>query len=109
MAVPPLFDVGTMTTGALNLSGELVWVPSANLMQPPAPGCRRWSYHDPAQRPHVHRLCGAPCPRTRGTGAQRSGCIILHGVDGQAHLRRVLELTRVGDIENIHLIECDVL
>jgi anti-anti-sigma regulatory factor len=37
------------------------------------------------------------------------GCIIIHGVDGNAHLRKVLGLTRVDDVKNIHLLECDIL
>ncbi len=37
------------------------------------------------------------------------GCIIIHGLDGSASIRRLFELTRVGELRNIHVIPCDVI
>ena len=37
------------------------------------------------------------------------GCIIIHGLDGSASIRKLFELTRVGELRNIHVIPCEVL
>ncbi|HJU58071.1 MAG TPA: STAS domain-containing protein [Actinomycetota bacterium] len=105
-----IFEVTTLPTGALNLSGELDMATVGAL--------------DSALRP----LCASGGPVTiqvsdltfmDSTGIhalvrasqelEGRGCVIIHGVDGNARLRKVLELTRVDDVQNIHLIECDVL
>jgi anti-anti-sigma factor len=36
------------------------------------------------------------------------GCIIIHGLDGSASIRKLFELTKIGDLPNIHVIPCDV-
>lgn len=37
------------------------------------------------------------------------GCIIIHGLDGSPSVRKVFELTQVGELRNIHIIPCDVI
>jgi anti-anti-sigma regulatory factor len=37
------------------------------------------------------------------------GCIIIHGLDGSPSVRKVFELTQMGEVRNIHVIPCDVL
>jgi anti-anti-sigma factor len=103
-----LFEVTTMPTGALNLSGELDMATVGAL--------------DDALKP----LCSAGGPVTiqvseltfmDSTGLHTlvralqelkdRGCIIIHGLDGNRSVRRLLELSQVNRLSNLHLIECE--
>ena len=103
-----IFEVTTKGSGALNLSGEL--------------DMATVEAFDSALKP----LCAAGGPVTleisdlafmdvtglhalvRASQELRDrGCIIIHGVDGNRSIRKLLELSQVDALRNIHLIDCD--
>jgi anti-sigma B factor antagonist len=43
------------------------------------------------------------------TSLKDRGCIIIHGLDGSASIRKLFELTQVGTVRNVHVIPCDVI
>jgi anti-anti-sigma factor len=105
-----IFEVTTLPSGALSLSGELDMGTVGELDAALKPLCAAWG-------PITIQVSGLTFMDSTGIHAfvraamelKHRGCIILHGVDGQARLRKVMELTRVEDVRNIHVIECDVL
>jgi anti-anti-sigma factor len=103
-----LFEVSTLPSGALNLSGELDMSTVGALDSALTPLCAAGgaitmqvsdlSFMDSSG---LHALVRA------AQDLRDRGCIIIHGLDGNRSVRRVLELSEVDSLRNIHLIECD--
>jgi anti-anti-sigma regulatory factor len=37
------------------------------------------------------------------------GCIVIHGLDGKGRIKKLIELSQIERLRNIHVISCDVL
>jgi anti-sigma B factor antagonist len=104
----PLFQVAPLPAGGLDLSGELDMATVGALdsaLQPLSaaggPVTIQVSKLTFMDSTGLHTL-------VRAAQALRDrGCIIIHGLDGNRSVRRVLELSQVDKLRNIHLIECD--
>lgn len=105
-----IFEVTTLPSGGLDLSGELDMGTVAALDDALKPLCAsggpitlqvsNLSFLDSTG---LHALVRAAQELTD------RGCIIIHGLDGNRSIRRVLELSQVDSLRNIHLIECEVI
>ena len=103
-----IFEVTTLPSGALKLSGELDMATVEALDSALKPLCA-------AGGPITMRVSDLTFMDSTGlhllvTSAREledRGCIIIHGLDGNRVVRRVLELSQVDSLHNIHLIECD--
>jgi anti-anti-sigma factor len=105
-----IFEVTTLRSGALSLSGELDMAAEDALDSALKPLCA-------AGGPVTIQVSdltfmgstGLHLLATAAKELEGRGCIILHGLDGHRSIRKVMELSRVDQFRNIHLIECDVL
>jgi anti-anti-sigma factor len=108
MNVSGLFEVTTLPTGALYLSGELDMATVGALDSALTPLCA-------AGGPVTIQVSDLTFMDSTGLHLlvrsakelEDRGCIIIHGLDGNRVVRRVLELSQVDSLRNIHLIECD--
>ena len=104
-----IFDITALPSGTLDLSGELDMASVGQLDSALGPLCAgggpvtiqvsNLTFMDSTG---LHALVRA------AKDLHDRGCIVIHGLDGNRSIRRVLELSRVGDLRNIHLIECEV-
>jgi anti-sigma B factor antagonist len=103
-----LFSVTALPSGGLNLSGELdlatvgaldsALEPLSAAGGPVTIQVSELTFMDSTG---LHSL-------VRAASALRDrGCLIIHGLDGNRSVRRVLALTQVDKLGNIHLIKCD--
>jgi anti-anti-sigma factor len=105
-----IFEVTTLPSGALGLFGELDMGTVAAFDDALKPLCAgggtitlqvsNLTFMDSTG---LHALVRA------AQELQDRGCIIIHGLNGNRGIRTVLELGRIGDLRNIHLIECEVI
>jgi anti-sigma B factor antagonist len=103
-----LFEVRPFPSGALRLSGELDMATVGQLDSALTPLCAgggpitmQVSELTFIDSTGLHALVRA------AKELKDRGCIIIHGLDGNRVVRRVLELSKVDSIGNIHPIECD--
>jgi anti-anti-sigma regulatory factor len=36
------------------------------------------------------------------------GCLVIHGLDGKGRIRKLIDLSQIGEVRNVHVIPCDV-
>jgi anti-sigma B factor antagonist len=104
------FQVTALPSGALDLSGELDMATVGQLDSALMPLCASGG-------PVTIQVSGLTFMDSTGLHTflraamelRDRGCIIIHGLDGNRSIRKVLELSRVGDLRNVHLLECEVL
>jgi anti-anti-sigma factor len=103
-----LFEVTTLPSGSLNLSGELDMATVADFDSALKPLCAAGGI----VTIHVSDLTfmdstGLHALVRAAQELRDRGCIIIHGLDGNRSIRTVLELSQVDTLRNIHLIKCD--
>ena len=105
-----IFEATTLRSGALNLSGELDMASVGAFDSALMPLCA-------AGGPVTIQVSDLTFMDSTGLHAlvraalelKDRGCIIIHGLDGNRSIRKVLELSRVDEISNIHLIGCGLI
>lgn len=105
-----IFEVTTMPTGALDLIGELDMATVGALDSALMPLCAGGG-------PVTLQVSNLTFMDSTGLHAvlraamelRDRGCIIIHGLDGNRSIRKVLELSHIERLRNVHLIECEVL
>jgi anti-anti-sigma factor len=105
-----LFEVTTSATGTLNLSGELDMGTVGQLESALAPLVGEGgaitvqvSDLDFMDSTGLHSLVQA------AKSLEDRGCIVIHGLDGKGRVRKLIELSQIGEVGNIHVIPCDVI
>lgn len=104
-----LFEVNTSPSGALSLSGELDLGTVGQLEDALAPLISEGgtitvqvSDLDFMDSTALHALVKA------ATSLGGRGCLVIHGLDGKGRIRKLIELSRIGEVRNVHVIPCDV-
>jgi anti-sigma B factor antagonist len=105
-----LFEASTAPSGVLYLSGELdigtagtLDAAIAPLISQGGPITVQVSGLDFMDSTGLHALVKA------ATSLGDRGCIIIHGLDGKGRIRKLIELSQIERLRNIHVIACDVL
>lgn len=104
-----LFEVNTSPSGALNLSGELDLGTVGQLEDALAPLISEGgtitvqvSDLDFMDSTGLHVLVKA------ATSLGDRGCLVIHGLDGKGRIRKLIDLSQIGEVRNVHVIPCDV-
>lgn len=104
-----LFEVNSSPSGALNLSGELDLGTVGKLEDALAPLISEGgtitvqvSDLDFMDSTGLHALVKA------ATSLGDRGCLVIHGVDGKGRIRKLIDLSQIGEVRNVHVIPCDV-
>jgi anti-anti-sigma factor len=105
-----LFEARTSPSGAVLLSGELdvgtvgqLDAALAPLITQGGPITVQVSALDFMDSTGLHALVKA------ATSLGERGCIVIHGLDGKGRIRKLIELSQIERLGNIHVIACDVL
>ena len=105
-----LFEASTSPSGVLYLSGELdvgtvgqLDTAIAPLIAQGGPITVQVSGLDLMDSTGLHALVKA------ATSLGDRGCIIIHGLDGKGRIRKLIELSQIERLRNIHVIACDVV
>jgi anti-anti-sigma factor len=105
-----LFEVSTSASGFLDLSGELDVGTVGQLESALTPMIGQGgvvtvqvSGLDFMDSTGLHALVKA------ATSLGDRGCIVIHGLDGKGRIRKLIELSQIERLGNIHVIPCDVL
>ena len=104
-----LFEVNSSPSGALNLSGELDLGTVGKLEDALAPLISEGgtitvqvSDLDFMDSTGLHALVKA------ATSLGDRGCLVIHGLDGKGRIRKLIDLSQIGEVRNVHVIPCDV-
>ena len=104
-----LFEATTSPSGSLSLKGELDIGTVGQLEAALAPLIEQGG----AVTVHVSALdfmdsTGLHSLVRAATAIGDRGCIVIHGVDGKGRIRKLIELSQIERLRNIHVIPCDV-
>jgi anti-anti-sigma factor len=104
-----LFEVNTSPSGALSLAGELDLGTVGQLEDELAPLISEGgtiivqvSDLDFMDSTGLHALVKA------ATSLGDRGCLVIHGLDGKGRIRKLIDLSQIGEVRNVHVIPCDV-
>ena len=105
-----LFEVTTSPTGAVHLSGELdvgtvgqLEVVLAPLITEGGPIVLQVSELAFMDSAGLHALVKT------ATALGGRGCLVIHGLDGKGRIQKLIELSQIERLRNIHVIPCDVV
>ena len=105
-----LFEASTSSTGVVYLSGELDLGTVGQLEAAMAPLIAQGgtvtvqvSALDFMDSTGLHALVKA------ATSLGDRGCLVIHGLDGKGRIQKLIELSQIERLRNIHVIPCDVL
>ncbi len=103
------FVVTTLPSGSLNLAGELdLWtvgqleVALAPKLAQGGPITLQVSELDFMDSIGLHALVKA------ATSLGERGCLVIHGLDGRGRIQKLIELSQIERLGNVHVIPCDV-
>jgi anti-anti-sigma factor len=104
-----LFEANTTPSGSLSLKGELDIGTVGQLEAALAPLIERGG----AVTVHVSALdfmdsTGLHSLVRAATAMGDRGCIVIHELDGKGRIRKLIELSQIERLRNIHVIPCDV-
>jgi anti-anti-sigma factor len=105
-----LFEASTSPTGAVYLTGELdigtvgqLEAAMTPLIVQGGPITVQVSELNFMDSTGLHALVKA------ATSLGDRGCIVIHGLNGKGRIRKLIELSQIERLRNIHLVPCDVL
>jgi anti-sigma B factor antagonist len=104
-----LFEVETSPSGAVHLSGELDLGTVGQLETALAPLITEGgtitvqvSGLDFMDSTGLHALVKV------ATSLGDRGCMVIHGLNGKGRIQKLIELSQIERLRNIHVIPCDV-
>jgi anti-anti-sigma factor len=105
-----LFEVTTSPTGVVHLSGELDMGTVGQLEDALTPMITHGgpivvqvSELDFMDSTGLHAFVKA------ATRLGDRGCLVIHGLDGKGRIQKLIELSQIERLGNIHIIPCDVV
>jgi anti-anti-sigma factor len=104
-----LFEVDASPSGSLSLIGELDIGTVGQLETALAPLVEQGG----AITVHVSGLefmdsTGLHALVKAATAVGDRGCIVIHGLDGKGRIGKLVELSQIERLRNVHVIPCDV-
>jgi anti-anti-sigma factor len=105
-----LFEASTSSSGVVHLSGELdlgtvgqLEAALTPMIAQGGPVTLQVSGLDFMDSTGLHALVKA------ATSLGDRGCLVIHGLDGKGRIRKLIELSQIERLRNIHVIPCDIL
>jgi anti-sigma B factor antagonist len=105
-----LFEASTSSSGVVYLNGELdlgtvgkLEAELAPMIAQGGPITLEVSGLDFMDSTGLHALVKA------ATSLGDRGCLVIHGLDGKGRIQKLIELSQIERLGNIHVIPCDVL
>lgn len=105
-----MFEIATSSTGTIRLAGEMdlatadqldpVIAPAVSEGGPVMLDISNLGFMDSSG---LHAIMKA------ATSLTDRGCVVIHGLDGSASIRKLFEITQIEKVRNIHVIPCEVM